>query len=447
MPNFKSSDSDRNSSGHIQPTVAFSTVGCRLNQAETDSVMEQFADRGWVKTAFKEKADLYFINTCTVTGRADRSSRKLIHRARRTNPDATVVAVGCFAASAAKELAEECEVDYVLGVSEKNTPFDFIPEHPHRLIAPEIHISDDSRKTKVAVGNRVSGRSRAFLKIQDGCDHACTYCAVTLVRGKSRSVVWDEISSTMERTLAAGFEEIVITGVDITAWGRDLSGENRDFVDLVYLASDIGFERVRISSLEPWEITEHRIRRLAENPAWCEHFHISLQSAAPDVLNRMKRPTDLDNLKTSIKTLLEVRPKSTIGADIIAGFPGETESDFKKSMDFVSAAPLHYLHVFPYSVRPGTPAAEFDNHLDPKTIARRAEEFRRLSAYQRGNHLHNSIGNLDELLVEHDGRTGYSRGYLRTRLLDETHEPRKRVAIEILSVDKDKDILFARKTK
>lgn len=433
----KSSDVDN------RPTVAFATVGCRLNQAETDAVAEDFNNRGFEVVKFAENADVYYINTCTVTGRADRSSRQLIHRARRKNPDALILAVGCFAQRDAGKLAEENEVDIVLGVAEKSNPFEYIQTDLSRPDTPQIYVHDDGRELAPAVGTRVSGRSRAFLKVQDGCDHACAYCAVTLVRGKSRSVPAQAIGQALVRVKNAGFEEVVITGVDVSAWGKDLQDETRDFIHLVEMAAEVGIERVRLSSLEPWELSPERISRLAGIPQWCEHFHISLQSAAPAVLKAMRRETDIGLLKESISELLVHRPDATIGADIIAGFPGETETDFQQTLAFINDAPLHYLHVFPYSIRPDTPAAEMSGHLAPELITFRAQKLRETGQSARRAHQEVCLGKTMEVLIEQDRLHGYTRNYLRIRLVKGEAQPRSRVMVNLLCLDETNELIDA----
>lgn len=426
------------------PRVAFATVGCRLNQAETDAAMEDFAAHGWRVVPFKEEADLYFINTCTVTGRADRSSRQLIHRARRRSGRAMIVAVGCFAERAARELADEGEVDVVLGVREKARPFDYLPEDMTRPPMPLIHVDEERGPARSAVGTRVSGRSRAFLKVQDGCDHSCAYCAVTLVRGPSRSVPIEDIRQALHRVRGAGFEEVVLTGVDLTAWGRDLPDERRDFVDLVAEAAEAGIPRVRVSSMEPWELSPERIARLADVEAWCEHFHLSLQSGDEALLERMGRQTDLGRLRESLAELLRRRPHATLGADIIAGFPGETEQAFENTLRFLDNGPLHYLHVFPFSARPGTPAAEMADRVDHETIHNRAEILRREGRIRRRRRLSEAVGGEAEILVETNGKGGYTRSYLRTRLEGDEAEPRTRVRALLTSLDDKDDILYAK---
>jgi len=424
--------------------VAFATVGCRLNQAETDAATEEFLARGWEVVPFQREAEVYFVNTCTVTGQADRSSRQLIHRARRINPSSVVIAAGCFAVRGAEELAASGEVDLVLGIREKAHPFEYLPgmERPTK---PAVHIDpgEAGRPIQAAVGTRVTGRSRAFLKVQDGCDHACAYCAVTLARGASRSAPLEEVRAALERVHAAGFEEVVITGVDITSYGRDLP-DSPDFVRIVAIAAEVGLPRVRLSSVEPWELSPERMERLAAVPAWCHHLHLSLQSADPAVLERMNRATDLDRLRDVLRHLLTLRPDSTFGADLIVGFPGESEMAHERSISFVRETPLHYLHVFPYSPRPGTPAASLPDRVAPETIKRRAEELRRIGREIKREHLLRAIGKKDELLVEQDGQTGYTRAYLRARLENERAVARKVVAVTITGLDEDSSILQAR---
>jgi len=423
--------------------VSFATVGCRLNQAEAEAARDEFLSKGWQIVDFGETAELVMINTCTVTGRADRSSRQLIHRARRDNPGALVVAAGCFAASHANELALESEADLILGVNEKARPFDFIPASG-RPDKPLIHIDEVENSVKTAVGTRVSGRSRAFLKVQDGCDRACAYCAVTLVRGPSRSAPLDEIKAALYRIIAAGYEEIVFTGVDLTSWGRDLNGKGGDFIDLVSLAAEMGIPRVRVSSLEPWELSPQRIQRLAAIMPWCEHLHISLQSADPQLLESMNRPTDLGRLREALAELIRLRPRATLGADVIAGFPGERPDAFERTLRFLDDGPLHYLHVFPFSPRPGTPAAKLPGALDRETIHRRAKALRDAGRKRRRAHLAEMTGTEDELLIEENGRAGYTRSYLRATLTEGKFRPRTRVPVTLIRLDDNDDFLHAK---
>ncbi len=432
-----------------KPTVAFATVGCRLNQAETEAIAEEFSNRDWQVLNFSDKADVYLVNTCTVTGRADRSSRQLIHQARRKHSDAFIIAAGCFAKRAADELIEDCEVDLVLGVEEKTKPFDYLPREksessaPQRRQSPLVFVDSTESETSVALGTKISGRSRAFLKVQDGCDHACAYCAVTLVRGNSRSASFDEILQAYRRIKQAGFNEVVITGVDISAWGSDIAGNKKDFVDLVAEAATMGIPRVRLSSLEPWELTPERIEKLASIDAWCEHLHISLQSADEDVLSSMRRSTGIQSIEESIEELLKQRPNATIGADLIAGFPGESESAFLKTLDFLKDGRLDYAHVFPFSARPGTPAAEMENKIPHEEIHNRAETLRIEARKQKRIHLEKNVGRIEEVLIEENKVSGYTRNYLRVELKGKTGLPRKLMNVKLMKLDPVKDLIYA----
>ncbi len=424
-----------------QPTVAFATVGCRLNQAETDSIREHFAARGYEVVDFSESADVYYVNTCTVTGRADRSSRQLIHKARRKNPDALLVAAGCFATRDAEAISSEGEADIVLGSSEKSRPFDYLPTNgrPEKTL---VYVSEEDATTSAAVGTRITGRSRAFLKVQDGCDHECAYCAVTLVRGKSRSAPLSEIKEALKRVKNAGFTEVILTGVDLTAWGREWDDFELDWIDLVELAADIGIPRVRVSSLEPWELSVERIRRLAAIDSWCEHFHISLQSADADLVAAMGRPTDMDELRAALQELLKLRPATTIGADVIAGLPGESDEAFTNTLDFLDSGPLHYLHVFPFSSRPGTVAAKMEDQIDSKVVVERAAILRSEGRQRKHIHMHRSIGKIYEVLIEETGNSGFTRSYLKTRIINGSFSPRSLQRVKILDYNSEEGCLI-----
>ncbi len=435
----------RNSTATQQPTVALTTVGCRLNQAETDAVQDSFAAAGYRIVAFDENPDVHYLNTCTVTGRADRSSRQYIHRARREHPDSVVIVAGCFANRAAQELVEGGEVDLVLGQREKMHPLHHLVNPFARPERPLVVLDEAGDSIPASVGVRVTGRSRAFLKVQDGCDHSCTYCAVAPARGPSVSASRIEVLEALRRIKDAGYEEVVFTGVDISDWreGDKLVGKNgSDFINLVELASDIGLPRVRISSLEPWSMTPERIQRLAAVDAWCEHIHLALQSGDDAVLRRMNRKLDLGQVRETMQELIGLRPQATLGADMIAGFPGETEAAFENTVELLHEGWIHYLHVFPYSPRPGTPAAKMRNQVPMETLLKRAARLRKLSDKLKKDKMLTMIGHKSELLVEQDKRTGYSKNYLRAGLLaDSSRGAGKRVPVKVTGFDERKKLL------
>ncbi len=415
----------------VQPTVAFTTVGCRLNQAETDAVQDTFASAGYRIVEADDRPNVHYVNTCTVTGRADRSSRQWIHRVRRDSPEAVIIVAGCFANRAVQELADAGEVDIILGQREKMYPLRHLDDPFQRPEKPVLAIEPGNSVIHASVGLRVTGRSRAFLKIQDGCDHSCTYCAVAPARGPSVSAPIAEIKESLRRIVDAGFEEVVFTGVDVSDWRSDEKSRfinEPDFVTLVGLAVDAGLPRVRLSSLEPWSLSPERIERLASHDAWCEHLHLSLQSGDSGILKAMNRSMDLGELREAMQELIRLRPKATIGADIIAGFPGETEKAFEATKSLIEEGWIHYLHVFPYSARPGTAAAKFKKQVDSESLQRRAGELRQISRIIRKNKVMMAVGEKCELLVERDKRSGYTKNYLRASLVgDSSRGPGKRV--------------------
>ncbi len=430
-----------------QPTVALTTVGCRLNQAETDAVQDAFVTAGYGIVGADDRPDVHYVNTCTVTGRADRSSRQWIHRARRDAPDSVIVVAGCFANRAAEELADCGEVDIILGQRQKMFPLEYLCDPYHRPDEPLVVLSPSDESIPASVGVRVTGRSRAFLKVQDGCDHSCTYCAVAPARGPSVSASVTEVKEALARVAGAGYEEVVFTGVDISDWRPDArirSNDDSDFIRLVTLAEDAGLPRVRISSLEPWSLTPERIERLADCQSWCEHIHLALQSGDPGVLRRMNRTLDLGQLRESMQELLLHRPQATIGADIISGFPGETENAFSATVKLVEEGWIHYLHVFPFSPRPGTPAAIMKHQVDVETVHARAGQLRNLSHRVKKVKMTETVMMAGELLVERDKRSGYTKNYLRAKLkVDSTRGSSKRIPVKITGYDTKRQILVA----
>jgi threonylcarbamoyladenosine tRNA methylthiotransferase MtaB len=430
-----------------QPTVALTTVGCRLNQAETDAVQDAFDSAGYRIVGVDECPDVHYVNTCTVTGRADRSSRQWIHRARRDAPDSVIIVAGCFANRTAEELAEDGEVDVILGQREKMFPLRHIVDPHQRPDQPIVVMEEGGDSIPASVGVRVTGRSRAFLKVQDGCDHSCTYCAVAPARGPSISASVEEVKEALVRVVGAGYEEVVFTGVDLSDWSSDknsLTTHKLDFINLIGLAVDAGLARVRISSLEPWSLSPERVVRLTSHDEWCEHLHLALQSGDPGVLKRMNRAMDLGQVREAIQELVRQRPHATIGADMIAGFPGETEEAFSATVDLLNEGWIHYLHVFPFSPRPGTPAARMKGQVDAEATRNRASELRKLSYKFKKEKMLGSVCHNTELLVERDEQTGYTKNYLRATLdLDSSRGAGKIIPVKITGYDTKQQTLEA----
>lgn len=389
--------------------VAIATLGCKTNQFESAAMIEQFTRGGYAVVDFTEAADIYVVNSCTVTARTDAETRRLIRRARRLNPLARIVATGCYAQVSPEELASMPEVDVVLGNSEKLDTL---------LVA-------DAAKDMVADAGAEQGISplqltsfaehtRAFLQVQNGCNSFCSYCIVPYARGRSRSVAADEVLAGIQRLVDNDFREVVLTGIHLGAYGLDrapfgsLEGLVRDILDTTTL------QRLRIGSVDPNEFSDELIELCATSPRICHHFHIPLQSGSDSVLERMGRPYSAVQFSDLLGRIHGALPHAFIGSDIIAGFPGETDNEFAATCALVEALPFADLHVFPYSRRPRTRAADMPGHLPPALINQRAAHLRELAALKKAAFLKRAVGReLQVLGLQFDQATGLVKGISR----------------------------------
>ena len=365
-----------------RPTVAFATLGCRLNQVDTQELQGSLEARGFRTVPSAEGADVVVVNTCTVTARADFSDRQASRRASRLNPDARVVVTGCWAQVSPDAVAGVPGVDLVVGNGDKHR----LPDLVERLLsrersdAPETHVGGlaTARALTPTPLGRTAGRSRAFLKLQDGCQHRCAFCVVPLARGTSRSreipVVLDQARSLVE----AGHPELVLTGVDLGHYGADLVPRTTLAALLRRMIEIPGLAWIRMSSLLPVYFTPELLDVVTGSAVIAPHFHVPLQSGSDRVLRRMRRPYTIAMYRTLVERLATVAPRVGLGADVIVGFPGESDADFEETMSVVGALPLTYLHVFPYSDRPGTEATHLDGHQAPSVITERATRLRAL---------------------------------------------------------------------
>jgi threonylcarbamoyladenosine tRNA methylthiotransferase MtaB len=378
-------------------TVAFYTLGCKLNQFESYDLEGQFTRRGYRVLPFRESASVYVVNTCTVTGKSDYRCRQTIRKARRRNPEATVIAVGCYAQTQPGVLAGMPEVDLVLGNSEKADVF----THLAAAGSERVRVSSLTEDVAAPFGE-ITGfgtHTRAFVKIQDGCDARCSYCIVPFARGPNRSRPAEDVRRQVERLAAEGYREIVLTGVHLGTWGRDLSPPGT-LADLLAGLIDVpGLERIRLSSIEPTEFTPELLEILPSETI-CPHLHIPLQSGSSRILRTMRRPYDAGLYAELAGRLFDLIPDLALGADVIAGFPGESGEDFGKTRKLIERLPLAYLHVFPYSKRPGTAAADLPDQVPPQERERRAGELRRLGAEKAGSFRRARIGRSYAALIE-----------------------------------------------
>lgn len=395
--------------------VAIATLGCKVNQFETADMAEQFRAAGWELVPFSHQADLYLINSCTVTSRSDAESRRLIRRARRTNPAARVVATGCYAQVQPEVLAAMAELDQVLGNEEKREIVTAIADGSNQV----TDLSSLQQAGPLRLTSHLE-HTRAFLQVQNGCENNCSYCIVPAARGPNRSVPPEEVVTAVQRLTAGGFQEVVLTGIHLGAYGLDLQPVTGLTGLVDRLEADTGIARLRLGSIEPNELTDALLSRFVNSDRLCHHLHIPLQSGCDAVLERMQRRYTATFYRTVAERAATALPDAFIAADLIAGFPGESEIDFEATIRLVEQLPLADLHVFPYSRRPGTPADLMPEQLPPQVITRRAEILRRIAADKRAAFQQRFIGQTLRVLGQrHDPRqqlvTGLSRNYLELR--------------------------------
>ena len=395
--------------------AALTTLGCKVNHYETEAMRELFVRDGWEIVDFSDRADVYVINTCTVTQTSDTKSRQMIARAHRMNPSALVVAVGCYAQTAPEAVAALTGVGLVIGtsgrkeiVSRVNDALQSKADEPY--ISPLYEMREFEPLSAVR-----DSRTRATLKIQDGCVNFCSYCIIPFARGPLRSRPPDEISAEVALLANEGYREIVLTGIHLASYGRDLEGQSVTLLDAIARASGpAGIRRIRLGSLEPLFVTKAVAKALAENPKICRQFHLSLQSGSNTVLKRMNRRYTAEEYLSALALLRKHMPDCAITTDIIAGFAGETEAEHEETLAFCQAAAFARMHVFPFSLRKGTKAEDLPDHLPKAVKDFRAKELIALGKALTQAYLEQRVGSVAEVLAESDG-AGYSGNYVRVK--------------------------------
>ncbi|MCU0642973.1 MAG: tRNA (N(6)-L-threonylcarbamoyladenosine(37)-C(2))-methylthiotransferase MtaB [bacterium] len=397
--------------------ISFYTLGCKLNQAETAILAEQFEQKGYQLKSFGEEVDICVINTCTVTGKSDYRCRQMIRKAKKISPDAQIAVVGCYAQLSPDKIEKIDGVDFILGSDKK---FDLIEmiDGQNKINHPLFEASANDTFFSPSPGN-FWDHTRAFLKIQDGCDSFCSYCTVPLARGRSRSDSLDHILTNANELVARGHQEIVLTGVHIGKYGKDFKPPQSLLDVLKALEKISDLKRIRLSSLEPLEIDRSLIQWIADSKKVCHHFHIPLQSGDDEILKQMNRNYSSSNYSDIVLQVKDLMPDCGLGTDVIVGFPGESQDHFENTVRLVERLPFTYLHVFSYSPRPGTKAFRLKDRVHPNEIKQRSEILRKVGKKKKQTFLQDLVGQKLQVLWEEKQKGslmfGLTGNYARVR--------------------------------
>lgn len=386
-------------------------LGCKVNQYESEAIAELFAEKGYEIVGIDEEADVYVINTCTVTNFGDKKSRQLIRKVKRQNENAIVAVVGCYAQTAPKELMEIAGVNLVIGTKDRAQIVEMVEQYD-RANGVENHVSDimKERVFEPLSIQKLANRTRAYLKIQDGCSQYCSYCIIPYARGPIRSREPQEVVAEVKRLAENGFKEVVLTGIHVASYGKDR--KDTSLLDILKQVHEVeGIERIRFSSIEPNVVTEEFAQTMAALPKVCDHFHLSLQSGCDKTLKEMNRKYDTEKYRQAAATLRKYLPKVALTTDIIVGFPGETEEDFRESYAFAEEIGFAKIHVFPYSPKRGTPAAARKDQLLNAVKAERSHTLIQLSDRMAADFLADAVGTDAEVLYERAVGEGIYEGH------------------------------------
>jgi threonylcarbamoyladenosine tRNA methylthiotransferase MtaB len=433
----------------VHTSVAFYTLGCKLNFSETSTIARDFQTLGYSRVAFEEKADIYVINTCSVTENADKRFKDIVKLAYKKNPEAFVIAIGCYAQLKPEELATVENVDLVLGANEKFKITDYIQNLQKNKIA-EVHSCEITQVNNYDSAYSIGDRTRAFLKIQDGCDYLCTYCTIPMARGISRSDTLENVLKNARKIAQKGVKEIVLTGVNIGDYGKGELGNKKHehtFLDLVKALDPLnGLERIRISSIEPNLLKDDTIEFVANSKTFVPHFHIPLQSGSNELLKKMKRRYPRELYEEKVEKIKKLMPDACIGVDVIIGFPGETDELFLETYHFLNELNISYLHVFTYSERPNTEAVLMEGVVPQNVRNKRSKMLRGLSVKKRRSFYESQLGKTKTILLESENKDGFMFGftenYVKVKtpfdegLINTTHQ------VYLTKIDEDGEVLF-----
>lgn len=407
----------------MKKKVALHNLGCKVNAYEVEAMQQLLENAGYETVPFEEGADVYVINTCTVTNIADRKSRQMLHKAKKMNPDAIVVATGCYAQADTEKLKEDTAVDLILGNNQKTQIVEALEEYEkeHAKQVQVIEINHTKEYEELSISSTAE-HVRAYIKVQDGCNQFCTYCIIPFARGRVRSRKIEEVLSEVETLAAKGYKEVVLTGIHLSSYGVDFPKEEREsLLSLIQAVNRVeGISRIRLGSLEPRIITEEFLEGIAKTGKVCPHFHLSLQSGCNKTLKNMNRRYSAQEYAEKCELIRKFYPAPALTTDVIVGFPQETEEDFEESYEFVKKIHFYETHIFKYSRRHGTKAASMDGQLTEAAKAQRSDRMLELHEIRAREYEEAMIGKKMELLLEEeieiDGRpwyVGHSREYVR----------------------------------
>lgn len=443
----------------MKKTAAFLTLGCKVNSYETEAIRGMFEAAGYEILDFKDIADVYVVNTCTVTNIADRKSRQMLHQARKRNPEAIIVAVGCYVQAKEEELLKDSSIDLVVGNNRKSEIVKLVENcradiNENKIV---LDINDQKEYEELSIISTME-KTRAFIKIQDGCNRFCSYCIIPYVRGRVRSRNEQDILDEINKLAKMGYKEFVLTGIHISSYGTDRLSDNDDIYTKMPLASLIkaigqipGIERIRLGSLEPRIITEDFVKEIADVKQFCPHFHLSLQSGSNTVLKRMNRKYTAEEYYERVQLLKKYFENPAFTTDVIVGFPGETEDEFNETIDFVKKIGFSHIHVFKYSKRAGTVAARMEGQIPEDIKQKRSNELISVAREMSKDYKALFLGKIEKILVEDEevicGKTyqvGHNERYLRLAFESDENLINKIIPVKVEKELTD-EILFCRK--
>jgi len=438
-------------------TIATYTLGCKVNQYETNAVEEIFTQNGYTLTDFDDKSDIYIINTCTVTSMSDRKSRQVIRRAKKNNKDAIVVVMGCYAQNDPDAIIKIEDVNLVLGTKDKNKIFEEVQKiSKHDKVVRVTNIMDELEFENLSVTSYTKN-TRAFVKIQDGCDRYCSYCIIPYTRGRIRSRNISDVVREVQSLSDNGYKEVVLTGIHIASYGKDLKKSKDELIPIIdsqkddFIQADISLidvieevskisniHRVRIGSVEPIIVTDDFLKRLTKIEKFCPHFHLSLQSGCDDTLKRMNRRYTTDEYRDAVLKIRQYFDSPVITTDIITGFPGETQEEFEKTYLYLSDINLYEMHIFPFSRRSGTKAYDMKNQIDNDTKHKRSEKLIALANKNKNDFEQNLIGKTVDVLFEQKDEQyyhGYTKNYVKIHVKSDKELSGKLIDVRINALE------------